>query len=760
MNKPFANAAISPQALGCACSRTLHCEVLNCFQIGKMPFPALPLMPDPEFVREQHCRGIVVASVALFLGTLLIHTPSLIYSGGPDEFEFPLLHYLRLGALWGTVGSLAVLLPLFLLRGAVLRAYAALWFGAAAYVWVSSYFLVADIGSLDGETTEIVLPGSATLAGLIALAAVPALAALLVVRTPRVALYWGLIVNLGIGGLTVSHLLNDEKEPPVVTNRDLDVLYRFSADRNALIILYDAFQSDIFLEVLEDHPKLRQSFEGFTLFRDTLGLAGTTYLSMPGIHSGVTYDPNIPLRQYYKDHVSQGSFLSALARAGYEASLVNPIANLCPEDIDVCVNSSLILEQARDASLRQYVYLVDLALIRAAPPIAKDWFFNGGTGRLSLWVPGDAQAPPLRAVRDNEVTEFLGAKSFVSGSRPTVKFVHLFNTHPPMVLDEDCIPHEKPVAITRSTFRAQAVCATKKLAGVLESLKEKGIYDHTLIVLIADHGIGFASRYSGTVAERDWSWLAGAANPVFAVKPRNSSGSFRISDRPLHLTDVAVTVFDGLGEIAARVGFPGRSALQGDKGGKYVRLFNYYVWKHEYWTLDSIPGMTRFAVGGPLWEPASWVRYEKTLYVLGHRIGFSASGDALKYLGRGWYQPDGKGLWTAGSGAIVELKLGSAPKVATVLRTALAAEVLRDRPLMRIEVTANGHVLGEWTFRYPDDRSKTHIRELSIPADVWAEDGGLSLAFIPDTSVSPRSANSLTGTQPRDLHFEWLTIGE
>ena len=56
--------------------------------------------------------------------------------------------------------------------------------------------------------------------------------------------------------------------------------YDISQTTNVFIIVYDAFQNDTFQEIVADDPSLSKSLEGFTLFRDTLGAAGSTTLTM------------------------------------------------------------------------------------------------------------------------------------------------------------------------------------------------------------------------------------------------------------------------------------------------------------------------------------------------------------------------------------------------------------------------------------------------------------------------------------------------
>ena len=82
---------------------------------------------------------------------------------------------------------------------------------------------------------------------------------------------------------------------------------------------------------------------------------------------------------------------------------------------------------------------------------------------------------------------------------------------------------------TRAAFKEQARCAVRRVAAILDRLKDVGVYDKTFVVISSDHGIGYAPPQfvndrqtpMGAVAR-----IAGNAMALLVVKPPNSEGRF------------------------------------------------------------------------------------------------------------------------------------------------------------------------------------------------------------------------------------------
>ena len=127
----------------------------------------------------------------------------------------------------------------------------------------------------------------------------------------------------------------------------------------------------------------------------------------------------------------------------------------------------------------------------------------------------------------------LAARLSAADRPPTVKFLHLFDTHLPMVLDERCAFTGETVRWSRANYKVQVGCSLEAFRAVLGALRRAGVYDNTAIVLLGDHGTpGMVSTrvVPGGPGPVNGS-VIGLANPALAVKPIDGRGAFRALHR-------------------------------------------------------------------------------------------------------------------------------------------------------------------------------------------------------------------------------------
>jgi hypothetical protein len=116
-------------------------------------------------------------------------------------------------------------------------------------------------------------------------------------------------------------------------------LQEWSRRGNVLVLVLDSLQSDVFEDVLEAEPRLRDELDGFRHYRLASSNGPTTYLSLPTIHGGRPYEPGRSVVQFYREAVYEGSVLNRLASAGYRTSYAVGIGD-CPKSVAICTSSA------------------------------------------------------------------------------------------------------------------------------------------------------------------------------------------------------------------------------------------------------------------------------------------------------------------------------------------------------------------------------------------------------------------------------------
>ena len=162
------------------------------------------------------------------------------------------------------------------------------------------------------------------------------------------------------------------------------------------------------------------------------------------------------------------------------------------------------------------------------------------------------------------------------------------------------------------TYKEQARCAVKRVAEILDRLKELGVYDSTFVVISSDHGIGMPPRSSrtrqtpmGAVAR-----IAGNAMALLVVKPLNSSGPVRISQAPTTITDIPATILDGVGLTQS---MPGEPALKLSEDARRVRPWAFYDWERDDWGQNYFPSLDIVDINGRVLDGNNWTLLD-TIY--------------------------------------------------------------------------------------------------------------------------------------------------
>ena len=256
---------------------------------------------------------------------------------------------------------------------------------------------------------------------------------------------------------------------------------------------------------------------------------------------------------------------------------------------------------------RETAVLFDLSLLRIVPSWLKEWVYNESSWQFQRAWDDYTDARQNLVTNGNEILRRFVQQAVVDDSRPVVKFLHLFNTHRPYILDTNCNVAPRRRSGDRGGALDLARCAIGPFVELVQRLKKLRVYDTTMIALIADHGAGLPSRYlEGSSEPGDWQETMALANPAFLLKPFDSDAPFSHSNLPIALSDLAATI------CASTIGCPtkgGRPILRDDWTGPSKRVFNFYKWNTQYWNDDVIPGVKRLEINGPLKERESWVNF-------------------------------------------------------------------------------------------------------------------------------------------------------
>ncbi|MGH8957984.1 MAG: sulfatase-like hydrolase/transferase [Acidimicrobiia bacterium] len=312
------------------------------------------------------------------------------------------------------------------------------------------------------------------------------------------------------------------------------------------------------------YPNFAALADDGTWFRNAMTVQQQTEHSVPAILTGI--DPDTALNPYAGQY--PGSLFTALSSA-YEMEVQETMTRLCP--VTVCERVPDLEARGVEPLIRDVGVIAGHTLLppwatRSLPLIDRNWGnFGGATEDFdAIEAFNDARREDPR----DTIEELVEAIVEDETAGPSFFFAHELLPHNPWqflptgqryLLDSERLPGSASTgwgsnawlsaqALQRHLLQVQYVDTA--LGEVMRAMKDSGIYDESLLVVVADHGIALKPNIEhwrkitpDTIGEV-------AAVPLFIKAPTSSAAANRagaIDDRRAHTTDIAPTVADLLG---------------------------------------------------------------------------------------------------------------------------------------------------------------------------------------------------------------------
>ena len=328
----------------------------------------------------------VAAPAMLGPAVVFVLGPHTIYTTNPGEFAVPfrdlLLPWLlqAAGLNWLILFAVGCLFALFSER--LTRVYAAGLLGFGLLLWAQGNLWNADYGVLTGDDIDLTEHAWRAPYELGAWAGLLVAVAVCFRPVSRIAPFAALVF---MGLQVVAAAVTNSGPAAAARGRWVDPppsIYEFSTRQNVIHIVLDAFQSDVFTEIMEgDRAGFDRRFSGFHYFIDHAGAFPTTAFSMVAMLTGEEYRNQQTAPEFVRDAFKRSSVFEKISRAGYDidAMSIVPQASLeewlGPETTPNWRGARFHIrrpfvsqEEYREVSARQ---LLELSLFRHAPHSTK-----------------------------------------------------------------------------------------------------------------------------------------------------------------------------------------------------------------------------------------------------------------------------------------------------------------------------------------------------------------------------------------------------
>jgi len=368
-----------------------------------------------------------------------------------------------------------------------------------------------------------------------------------------------------------------------------------SIEKNLVIIILDTFQSDIFEEIVSQNPQIEDKFNGFTYYPDTAGGYPTTILSKPLLITGKFYQNQQLFKDFIEKVYSTDSLHKNFDSNGYDVPLLcTPL--YCSDQISDSMVKNPINQWLDKNELTD---LFIPTVIRSTPTITYfgsqkvkyllDLYFD----RKLVW----SDQSPKHFQTDKQLLTSILTMTTTDNMKPTFKLYWFNAPHQPFYLNEK---GEFQIQIPdRQGQVNHSAGALGYAIDILDKYKELGIYDQTMIVIMADHGfgpLGYKSTPEDKIIKNE---ISAAAMPLLLVKPFNSQD-------PLAVDNTSIS-FENIGQDLFRYMVENDPTLITNFTPTSSPIRYFYDFDRDADLNTSyLPELQQYIITGPVRDEASW----------------------------------------------------------------------------------------------------------------------------------------------------------
>lgn len=562
-----------------------------------------------------------MALATILVAYIFLLVPFTIYIGNINEFTVPFGSIVQI-----FVPAIIFIVALLCLVGMLLpvpayNKYTTMLAVVGILIWIQGNLLVWDYGLLDGRAIDWsrhawrgLIDIGAWVGGMLVAIVLYRRIGRRIIRTAVILFALQLFI-FAFNWIGHAAELAD-KSGVSRSNQTPDELVRFSSQKNVLQIVADGFQSDVFEEIVngsDEGENFAAALDGFTFYRNHLGVFPFTHMSVPAILSGKIYRNHLPISQFLDSTIGSETILNAAFAAGYDIDLAVPEGLTYMYEKGSHTNLYTISNEQHvsdtEYETRDAAKLIDLALFRISPHFFKKRIYND-----QLWFVQssliDKKYMGLLFFSHMAFLRRLHENMSADRPKPVYKYLHLMLSHNPMVTNEQCGYAGKVLPTIRETVKIQARCGLIEVVTLFEEMRRMGIYDDALIILMADHGAwvppnGLTGRQidDSDLVELMNPQMMALAMPLLAIKRPGEAGALRISDAPSWIIDTPATIADGM-KLDAE--FDGISVFELGENDKRERSVYLYEYKRAEWTADYLSPIHEFAINGRGRDSSSW----------------------------------------------------------------------------------------------------------------------------------------------------------
>lgn len=425
---------------------------------------------------------------------------------------------------------------------------------------VNCFLFSGEYGALNDDLTfmhEVVFPDIGMLiASFASFILVSVLVFFILNRNARIIVYAIGIICVSFAATSVKNIVTIQNTYSKMKHdylSELEPIYQLSkTEKNVLVIMQDRFISQFMPVLLNEAPELKEDFDGFIYYPNTVSMSYYTQLGVPGLFGGYDYTPweqnkqsEKTIQQKHNEAIltlptifKENGFDACVSDMPYENYGEEPVSQIYADTgikrvITKRMYTKLWYEKQGIEPYpiltillkRNFLYL---SIFKTVLPLFRPIVYH-----RSWWIQENKKMReksfmdcyvPLSLMKD--LTALQDCKG---------QFLMIVNeiTHEPLFLQApDYVPSDEITNFGISQFSKSAhyhvdMAALKKWAEFFHYLKENDCYDNTRIIIASDHGAGEPTGMFKSENIDGKNYVKENVTALLMVKDYNAHGELR-----------------------------------------------------------------------------------------------------------------------------------------------------------------------------------------------------------------------------------------
>jgi len=469
-------------------------------------------MKNPRLKERLLERLDIIGLLAFSIVVLFIAFPNLLFSANIEDIPKAVIYYRYFFAAAFIILLVLAFILLFLPRRIALVA-ASLLGAYALLVIIFDIVYPLRIGLII-EGTEV--EPAAPVAGVIQIVLMVA-AFFVLVHIPkkvRGVLAWSLAAVILVFGIPFMFAPADSEHIPDHSSISED---QAAPDFNIYHVVFDAYYGPWLQWSLDELSRNASELAGFTHYRRNVCHYYGSRSSFPSFMSGTMYSPDRTVTEWYTS-ADNDSIIHDLHERGFSSTFYG-----IAQYHGTRQSQEAYTDDPQGIGIVNIRLAADYWLLRIAPVALRHLVLDDhGAGPITGDTAGRVEGPSgdIRTlVSYRQFERFIADERFRPAGGHYV-LAYFYPPHPPFQLDR------YGNYVGESSYDEQLHLATNMLLEIVETLKELGKYESSLIIIHADHGAGYGALecHAGDPL-RDFIQMDEATSEAIQkIDPRGDSG--------------------------------------------------------------------------------------------------------------------------------------------------------------------------------------------------------------------------------------------